>query len=122
MPARSIWGTSRSYVEKNYSRRWSKRRAARTWKDWADIIWMYQALYDPQDARQQFDARIDHLNVEAGNSKANTYQWICSLSELGQVDATITADYPLYAVFKNGQRQTYCIYNMGDKPAHCDVL
>ncbi len=42
------------------------------------------------------------LRPEAGNSKANAYHWIASLGALGHVDRTVTADVPLFAVFRKG--------------------
>ena len=65
---------------------------------------------------KQFEAAKDKVAFEGGNSKANTYHWIYSLNELGQVDAGVTADYPLFAVFRKGKKRTYCVYNGADKP------
>ena len=77
---------------------------------------MYRALVDPRDAIEQFESAKDRTAFEAGNSKANTFHWIYSLNELGQVNAGVTADYPLYAVFHKDKTRTYCIYNMADGP------
>ena len=49
---------------------------------------------------------------EGGNSRANTYHWLSALSAMGTVDASVTADHPLYAVFKKGNVRTYAAYNM----------
>ena len=67
------------------------------------------------DAIRQFEAARRQVPVEGGNSRANTYHWIYSLNELGRVDADVTADYPLYAVFQKGKTRTYCVYNMADE-------
>jgi endoglucanase Acf2 len=104
-----------AYVEKNYAAL-VKESGGTDWKQWADIIWMYQALGDPADAVKQFEASKDKTTFESGNSKANTFHWLYSLKELGQVDAGVTADYPLYAVFRAGKTRTYCVYNMADEP------
>ena len=77
---------------------------------------MYRALADPQDAIQQFEAAKDKVAFEGGNSRANAFHWIYGLNELGQVDAGVTADYPLYAVFHKGKKRTYCVYNGADRP------
>ena len=57
---------------------------------------------------------MTNLQSEAGNSLANTYHWIGNLRKLGQVDRTVTADYPVYAVFKRGQDKTHVAYNYGE--------
>ena len=102
------------YVEKNYSAL-VKESNGTNWKEWSDLIWMYRALVDPQDAIRLFEASKDKITYEGGNSKANTYAWIYSLNALGQVDASVTADYPLYAVFRKGKDRTYCVYNMENR-------
>jgi endoglucanase Acf2 len=86
------------------------------WNHWADLIWMYRALTDPRDALAQFEARPANFQPEAGNSLANTYTWIAALVELGQVDRSVTADTPFYAVFRKEGRRTHVAYNMGNAP------
>ena len=80
---------------------------------WADVIQMYQVLADPAGAFAASD--FDKQEVEAGNSRANYYQWMQTMSKLGRVDAGITADIPTYAVFKNDGKQTYIAFNGGAK-------
>ena len=75
-----------AYVEKNYAALVQENGGIR-WKAWADLIWMYRALVDPQDALRQFEAAKDQTTFEPGNSKAHTLHWISSLNTLGQVDA-----------------------------------
>ena len=104
-----------AYVEKNYAALVQENGGIR-WKAWADLIWMYRALVDPQDALRQFEAAKDQTTFEPGNSKAHTLHWISSLNTLGQVDVRVTADYPLYAVFRQGRTRTYCVYNMAEEP------
>jgi len=104
-----------AYVDKNYAALVKENEGTR-WKEWSDIIWMYRALADPQDALRLFNAAKDQVTYEGGNTKANTYVWIQSLDALGQVDAGVTADYPLYAVFRKGTIRTYCAYNMTERP------
>ncbi len=104
-----------AYVAKNYAAL-VEESGGSTWKDWSDIIWMYRALADPADAARLFEASKDRIPYEGGNSKANTYSWIYSLSALGTVDASVTADYPVYAVFRKGKTRTYGAYNLGAQP------
>lgn len=75
---------------------------------------MYRALSDADDALKQFENGKDTIKFEAGNSKAHTYYWLTALKELGQVEPTITADYPLTAVFRKDGKRLYCVCNVGD--------
>ncbi|MBE3097987.1 MAG: glycoside hydrolase family 81 [Planctomycetes bacterium] len=99
------------YVRRNYDALAAQKGGA-NWGQWADLVLMYRALDDPQDALRQFDARGDGQPIEAGNSAANAYHWIANLAALGHVDRTVTADYPLYAAFNDGRTRTYVVYNM----------
>jgi endoglucanase Acf2 len=103
-----------AYVAKNYAALAAENKGT-TWDEWADLIWMYRALVDPEDAARQFEAGVEKTAFEAGNSRANAYHWISTLANLGRVDPTVTANTPLYAVFGQGQRRTYCVYNPTDK-------
>jgi endoglucanase Acf2 len=103
------------YVRKNYKALVEENKGTQ-WDAWADIIWMYLALADPKEALAQFEAREKGYPAEAGNTKANTYHWLHTLNVLGHVDPTVTADTPLYAVFRKGSRQTYVAYNMAPSP------
>ncbi|MCY3021396.1 MAG: glycosyl hydrolase [Planctomycetota bacterium] len=80
--------------------------------EWACLAMMYRALHDPADAVLQYDANPDGYALEGGNSRANVYHWIHNLNAMGQVDRDVTADYPLYAVFKKNASRTYVVYNM----------
>ena len=98
------------YAAKNYNALVSE--SGGNFSPWEDIVYMYRAISDPSDAKAKFNTRESALVPEQGNSKANTYHWIYNLDALGNEDRTITANYPIYAVFnKNGVR-TYVVYNM----------
>lgn len=103
------------YVEKNYAAL-VREKGGTNWSDWPDLIWMYRALADPADALAQFEAAEKTAPFEGGNSKANAYHWICALKEFGQVDASVSADYPIYAVFRKGAVKTHCVWNIGRQP------
>jgi len=103
------------YTRKNYDALVAENEGTQ-WDQWADLIWMYRALHDPTDAARQFQAGRETLVPEAGNSKANVYLWIETLRTLGQVDTSVTADYPLFAVFQREQQKTYIVYNMEETP------
>lgn len=86
------------------------------WRQWADLIWMYRALSDPDDAMRQCEQDAGRTRPEGGNSRANLYHWLTALQQVGTVDATVTADTPLFAVFHKGTKRTYVAYNDSDKP------
>ncbi|MCG8568758.1 MAG: Ig-like domain-containing protein, partial [Spirochaetes bacterium] len=77
--------------------------------DWVDIIWQYQAFVDPQAALTKFGN--GNYTVFDGESKAHTYHWLHNFNALGNVDKTITADIPTYAVFNKNGKRTYVAYN-----------
>ena len=106
-------GRHPAYAEKNYAAL-VRENGGTDWKSWADVIWMYRALVDPKDAIKQFEAAKDKTAFEGGDSKANAFHWIYGLNALGRVDPDVTADVPLYAVFRKGRAKTYCVYNMAD--------
>jgi endoglucanase Acf2 len=103
------------YVRRNYDAL-VKENGGTAWDQWADLVWMYRALDNAPDALKQFESRPANFTPEAGNSLANTYQWIRTLQAVGHVDRTVTADWPLYAVFRQGDRRTYVVYNLHDQP------
>jgi endoglucanase Acf2 len=81
---------------------------------WEDLIYMYRAISDVNDAKYLFQNRVAAMTPEQGNSRAQTYHWIYNLDAIGNADPTITADYPLYAVFNKNGVKTYVVYNMND--------
>jgi endoglucanase Acf2 len=84
---------------------------------WRDVLWMDLALTDPARAAESVDD--DHyFQPEFGNSWAAIRYWIANLRGAGQVDASIVADTPSYAVFKGGSKHTYAAYNPGSAPLH----
>ena len=81
---------------------------------WQDVIASYAALGDA-------DAGLALWNrqgmVEFGETRSHTLYWILSLKEMGPPDFSVTADAPLYGVFKasDGTR-TYLAYNARNTP------
>ncbi|OPZ84526.1 MAG: Xyloglucanase Xgh74A precursor [Firmicutes bacterium ADurb.Bin419] len=115
-------GTDPKYVKKNYDSiwdEWSKWLTIRPGdqngdpKLWQDILCSYYALYDPEEAISKWDK---NALPESGESKAHTYHWMLSLKTAGLPDFTVTADTPLYSVFKNksNNKKTYVVYNASD--------
>jgi len=77
---------------------------------WHDIMWEYCAFTDPAKAIQLYDSYPDR-NLKFGVSDAQTYHWLHAMNALGQVDASVTANYPIAAVFKKNNVKTYVAHN-----------
>ncbi len=82
---------------------------------WRDMYWMLLALSQPDKPAAWFEDE-HYFEPEFGNSMAYTYHFIHNLRAMGQVDASVTADTPLYAVFKKGSQRTYVAYNADARP------
>ena len=81
---------------------------------WQDIFAKYLALADPAAALAQWDRWGD---VELGETRSHTLHWMLSLAELGTPDLTVSADTPLYQVFKQPDgRKNYLAFNAGKAP------
>jgi endoglucanase Acf2 len=100
------------YTQQNYNALVSENGGS-GWDVWSDLIWMYRAIHDPSNALSQVNSSLGSLTPEAGNSRANTYQWVNTLNSVGTADLSITANHPTYAVFKKGSAVTRVAYNMG---------
>jgi endoglucanase Acf2 len=81
---------------------------------WQDIIASYAALADAEFGASQWNRKG---SVEGGETRTRTLYWLSSLREMGRPDLTVTADTPLYAVFKDASgKRTYLAYNAGTSP------
>jgi endoglucanase Acf2 len=81
---------------------------------WQDVFAKYLALADPAAALAQWDR---WGAVELGETRTHTLHWMLSLNAMGIPDLTVTADVPLYQVFKRADgRKTYLAYNAGKAP------
>ncbi len=100
-------GKDPGYVKRNYENMLKACGSAEP-PNWKDIQYMYYALYDPAAAKNMWNGSIE---PEGGESKAHTYHWICNLDGLGTPDFSVTANTPLYSVFKKNDKKTYVVYN-----------
>ena len=83
---------------------------------WQDVLWSFRAPGRPGDAALASFRANPTYPIEEGESRAHTFHWLRNLAALGQVDTTVTANTPLYAVFtKNGAR-TYVASNITGNP------
>ena len=103
------------YVEKNYRALVAEHKSD-AFTSWPDITWMYRALTNAPDAVRLCEAAGAGAKIEGGNSAANLAHWIYNLQKLGQVERSVTADHPLFAVFRNGNTRHYTAWNMSQEP------
>jgi endoglucanase Acf2 len=80
---------------------------------WHDTYWKYLSFTNPQEAVNLYNAYPER-NLKFGISDAQTYHWLHGVNAMGIVDATITADYPIAAVFKQNGETTYVAHNYSD--------
>jgi hypothetical protein len=81
---------------------------------WQDVIASYAALGDPEAGTALWNRKG---SVEGGETRSHTAFWLASLKEMGTPDFTVTADTPLYSVFKDkGGARTYLAYNARSTP------
>lgn len=81
---------------------------------WQDVFAEYLALADPAAALAQWNR---WGAVELGNTRSHTLHWLLSLERLGLPDFSVTADAPLFAVFRRSDgRRTYLAFNAGATP------
>ncbi len=108
-----------NYANKNYAALVSENGGT-NWDAWRDLVWMYRAISNPADAKNQFNAGIGSMATgaaegaggpETGNSKANAYHWIYNLDAMGNADPSVTANSPTAAVFNKNGVKTYVAYN-----------
>ena len=69
---------------------------------WDPIFWQYRSLFEPLAASQMFTTtgQTWMLNTTSGTSPVQTYHWLQNMAALGVPDTSVTADTPLYAVFR----------------------
>jgi endoglucanase Acf2 len=78
---------------------------------WQDIFAKYLALAKPQEALDQWKR---WGSFELGDTRSHALHWMLSLKEMGTPDSGVTANTPLYSVFKTPEgRKTYMAFNAG---------
>lgn len=93
---------------------------------WDPIFWQHRSLFEPAAAAQMFttDNQPWMASTSSGTSPAQVYQWLQNMAALGTVDTSLTADTPLYAVFRapaasraeesEGVRRILVVHNTDD--------
>ncbi|MGB2808195.1 MAG: glycosyl hydrolase [Sedimentisphaerales bacterium] len=88
-------------------------RGGYEWQDWREILWMYEALHDPDNAMKRFRAATE---LKDPCARAYAYHWISNLQAMGRVNRAITADCPTAVVFTQKEKNTYVAGNITAKP------
>ncbi len=82
---------------------------------WHDTFWQYLSFTNPQAALNLYNS-YPNRDLKFGISDAQTYHWLHNMNAMGTVDTSVTANYPIAAVFyKNGQK-TYVAHNYSNTP------
>ncbi len=103
-------GRDPSYVQRNYNELYAANGNS-VGPDWPDIMEEFEAFVNPSDALNQWNSTTFTFD---GETRAHEYYWLSELSTLGKVDYGVTANTPLYAVFKNPSGAvTHAAYNAG---------
>ncbi len=82
---------------------------------WHDVMWEYLAFTNPQAAIDLYNSNPDRA-LKFGISDAQTYHWLHAMNALGNVNASITANYPIAAVFTKNGVNTYVAHNYSNSP------
>jgi len=117
-------GTDPAYVKRNlaaledeiktYEQYGKKPRNAPPKDIWQDIFAKYMALADPEQGLKRWDR---WGSVNAGDSRTHALHFISSLQAMGPPDVGVTANTPLYSVFRQADgRRTYLAFNAGQQP------
>ncbi|MGI8458134.1 MAG: glycosyl hydrolase [Propionibacteriaceae bacterium] len=106
-------GDHPAYNEKNYAE--MVKNSGGEPKYWQDILWEFLALGNGEKSLAKFKANPGYL-PEEGESRAHTYHWIDNLAALGNVDTSVTANYPISAVFTKAGKKTYVASNLSNTP------
>ena len=81
---------------------------------WQDIFAKYQALTEPAQGLARWDR---WGSVELGDTRSHALHWMLSLQEMGTPDFGVTADTPLFSVFRRADgRKTYLAFNASKAP------
>ncbi|MFP8958062.1 glycosyl hydrolase [Natrialbaceae archaeon A-CW3] len=107
-------GWDDEYAEANYQEI-VENRGGDDFEYFPDLMWMFRAFSDSQDALDLWEANKDDYDVEFGMSRAQTYYWLTALDATGSPEPSITADHTMYTVFSTDDGTlTYAAYNPND--------
>lgn len=111
-------GHDPAYVQRNFDQVIAASGGALDTKsqNWPDLMEMYLALVAPAQALKDWERTAF---VFDGETRAHEFAWITSLIRFGRVDWSVTADTPLFAVFRNDAgKRTHVAFNLGRAAIH----
>lgn len=82
---------------------------------WHDEMWKYLAFINPSKAIDMYNS-YPNREIKFGISDAQTYHWLHAMNALGRIDASVTADYPIAAAFRQGNKMNYVAQNYSSSP------
>lgn len=82
---------------------------------WYENYLSYLSFSNPAAAVNLYNNHPNY-KVKFGNSDAHTYHWLHSFNGMGTIDATVTSNYPIAAVFNKNGDKTYVAHNYGSSP------
>lgn len=82
---------------------------------WHDEMWKYLAFINPSKAIDMYNS-YPNREIKFGISDAQTYHWLHALNALGRIDASVTANYPIAAAFRQGNKMNYVAQNYTSSP------
>lgn len=106
-PSMLYLGYHTAYAQANYNEIVSENGGVEN--TWKDIIWKYQALFDPAAALAKYS---ESITPDSGDSMTALYQWLHFFSAAGTVDTSVYADTPAYGVFNRSGTRLYTCFNM----------
>ena len=111
-PASLYLGRHPDYIAHNYTH--LTQQIGGSPAAYSDVVLGAYALADAAEALDIY--RSQTVTPELGETQAHLLHWLLTLNALGQVDRTVTADTPFYAVFNRGGERTYTAYHSGGEP------
>jgi len=84
---------------------------------WRDLWWNLWAMTDADAAIADYHT-VASYTPETGETKAHTYHWIHTFSNLGHLKTgagALTSDYPAALAFDNNGVISYVVYNFSDQ-------
>jgi endoglucanase Acf2 len=112
-------GTDPDYIQRNLDamdaefERFLAREGKAPRDIWQDILLGYHALRDADGAIARWNPKGA---VEDGETRSHTWHWMNTLAAYGRPDLSISADAPLYSVFRRADgTRTYLAYNTGSR-------
>lgn len=110
-PSMLYLGYNTAYAQSNYNEIVSENGGAEN--SWQDIIWKFQALFDPAAALAKYS---ESTTLDSGDSASALYHWLHFFSAAGSVDTSIYADTPAYGVFNKSGTRLYACLNLSAAP------